>query len=126
MKLTLDQTSPAPSMTVGTTPATLYQIFRQTRAGVFGPCFQSDSPVISVEAYLRQSPAFAGGEIRLQNHRGQRTCAAVKWTYAKPPFGFHGLQREDVFYDRRFAELTREVQVQEYLSAPKWLDPAMA
>ena len=49
MKPSPDQSSPASPITARTTPATLYQIFRQTRAGAFVPSFQSDSPVISVE-----------------------------------------------------------------------------
>ena len=49
MKPSPDQSPPASPITVRTTPATLYQIFRQTRAGAFVPSFQSDSPVISVE-----------------------------------------------------------------------------
>jgi hypothetical protein len=126
MKPSTDKSLPASPIAARTTPATLYQIFRQTRAGAFVPSFQSDSPVISVESFLRQSPAFDCCEVSRWDQRYRRVIAAVRSTHTKTAFGFHVLQREDVFYDRRFAELTREVHVQEFLSAPKWLDPAMA
>ncbi|MBK8475119.1 MAG: hypothetical protein IPL39_02080 [Opitutaceae bacterium] len=102
-------------MTAVTVTATGYQIFQQTRTGVFVPCFQSDSPGIAVEAFLRQSPAFEGGEVRLWNRRQQRLSAAVKWTFDRTVNGFRARQRVNVFYDRRLAELAREIQVREFL-----------
>jgi hypothetical protein len=115
MKLTPTQSSLTSSMTAVTTAVTGYQIFRQTRAGIFVPCFQSDSPVIAVEAFLRQSPAFDGGEVRLWNRQQQRLSASVKWTIEKTAFGFHVRQRVNVFYDRRLAELARKIQMREFL-----------
>ncbi len=41
--------------------------------------------------------------------------AAVRSTHAKTAFGFHVLQREDVFYDRRFAELALGIQIPKFL-----------
>ena len=115
MKLTPAQRSLTSSMATGSTAATGYQIYRQTRAGIFVPCFQSDSPAIAVEAFLRQSPAFDGGEVRLWNHRQQRLSAVVNWTLETTTFGFQVRQRVNVFYDRRLAELAREIQMREFL-----------
>ena len=115
MKITPAQSSLASPMTAGAATVTGYQIYRQTRAGIFVSCFKSDSPAIAVEAFLRQSPAFDGGEIRLWNHRQQRLSATIKWTHVGTSFGFHVRQRVNVFYDRRLAELAREIQMREFL-----------
>lgn len=115
MKLTPAQSSLSSPMTARTATATGYQISRQTRAGVFVPCFQSDSPAIAVEAFLRQSPAFDGGEVRLWDTQQQRLSATVKWTFARTANGLRPRQRVNVFYDRRLAELAREIQVREFL-----------
>ena len=114
MKLTPEQ-SPLAPMTAKTTAVAWYQIFRQTRAGIFVPCFQSDCPAIAVEAFLRQSPAFDGGEVRLWNHRQQRLSATIQWTQVGTSFGFHVRQRVNVFYDRHLAELARKIQMSEFL-----------
>ena len=51
--------------------AARYQVYHQNRSGVFTPGFKSDSAGEVVEAFLKQAPAYEGGELRLWNHRAQ-------------------------------------------------------
>ncbi|MBK8478194.1 MAG: hypothetical protein IPL39_18390 [Opitutaceae bacterium] len=39
----------------------------------------------------------------------------MKWTFDRTANGLRARQRVNVFYDRRLAELAREVQVREFL-----------
>jgi hypothetical protein len=68
-----------------------------------------------MEVTPRHSPAFDGGEVRHCHHQRRRMIAAVRSTHANTAFGFHVLQREDVFYDRRFAELALGIQIPKFL-----------
>ena len=75
MKLThVPQTRPA--STSERIPATgRFQVYRQTRVGIYTLCFQTDSDAEAVEAFMRQAPAFEGGEIRLLDRNEQRMIA---------------------------------------------------
>jgi hypothetical protein len=115
MKTTLAQ-SPLPApMTAGAAATRWYQIYRQTRDGIYAPGLQTDLAATAVEIFLRQSPVFDGGDIRLWDHQQQRTCASVKWTLEKTAFGFLVHRRTNVFYDRHLAEIAREIQVREFV-----------
>lgn len=65
-----------------------YQVYHQTRSGVFVPGFKSDSAGEAVEAFLKQAPAYEGGELRLWNHHAQAMSASVAWRIERTDFGF--------------------------------------
>lgn len=94
-----------------------YQIYTQTRSGVFMPNFKSDSAVAAVEAFLKQAPMIAGGEIRLWNHRTHEMGASVEWRNAKTDFGFSVPQRTNLFYDRWLGMVARQIQEREAIRA---------
>ena len=52
-----------------------FQIYQQTREGIYAAAFKTDSAVEAVGAFLRQSPAFEGGEVRLWDNREQHLSA---------------------------------------------------
>ena len=90
-----------------------YQIYRQTRTGTYTVEFKTDSAAVAVEAFLNQSPAFEGGELRLWNDREQRVSASVEWSTEKTDFGFPVLDRTNVFHDRLLGLIVRQVQMRE-------------
>jgi hypothetical protein len=94
-----------------------YQIYAQTRSGVFAPGFKSDSAGEAVEAFLKQAPMLEGGEIRLWNHRTQEMSAAVEWRKEKTAFGFSVLHRTNLFHDRLLGVVARQIQDREALRA---------
>lgn len=93
--------------------AARYQIYQQTRAGVFTPGFKSNSASEAVEAFLKQAPMIEGGEIRLWNHRTQEVRASVEWHREKTDFGFPVLRRTNHFHDRLLGVLARQLQERE-------------
>lgn len=97
--------------------AARYQIYSQTRSGVFAPGFKSDSAGEAVEAFLKQGPVFDGGEIRLWNHRTQEVSASVEWRKEKTAFGFSVHRRTNLFHDRLLGVIARQVQAREALRA---------
>ena len=112
MKLThVPQTRPA--STSERIPATgRFQVYRQTRVGIYTLCFQTDSDAEAVEAFMRQAPAFEGGEIRLLDRNEQRMIAFVKWTLETTEIGLPVFHRENVFHDWHLALIACEVQKQ--------------
>jgi glycogen synthase len=99
--------TPAKTNTVGR-----FQVYRQTRAGIYALGFQTDSDAEAVEAFMRQAPAFEGGEIRLLDRNEQRMIAFVKWTLETTEIGLPGFHRENVFHDWHLALIACEVQKQ--------------
>ena len=97
--------------------AARYQIYSQTRAGVFAPGFKSDSASEAVEAFLKQGPAFDCGDIRLWNHRSQELSASVDWRTEKTDFGFSVHHRINLFHDRLLGVIARQVEERETLRA---------
>lgn len=83
------------------------QIYRQTRAGTFSPGFKTDSAVEIVEAFVNQSPAFEGGELRIWNHREQRMSASVQWSTEKADSGSFVHHRTNEFHDRLLGVIAR-------------------
>ena len=90
-----------------------FQIYRQTRAGIYMFEFKTDSAIEAVEAFLNQSPAFEGGELRIWNRREQRVSASVEWTMEETDFGFPVLNRTNVFHDRLLGMIARQIQMRE-------------
>lgn len=97
--------------------AARYQIYAQTRSGVFMPGFKSDSVVEAVEAFLKQAPMIAGGEIRLWNHRTHEMGASVEWRKETTDFGFSVLRRSNLFHDRWLGVVARQIQEREAIRA---------
>ncbi len=109
-----------PSAAAADAPASAvarYQIYQQTRAGVFAPRFRSDSANEVVEAFLKQAPAFEGGELRIWNHRAQELSASVTWRIEKTEFGFLVHHRTNLFHDRLLGVIARQAQEREALRA---------
>lgn len=90
-----------------------YQLYRQTHKGTYTVEFKTDSAADAVEAFLKQSPAFEGGELRLWDHRAERVSAAVEWRTEKTDFGFPVCNRANVFHDRLLGLIARQLQVRE-------------
>jgi len=84
-----------------------FQIYQQTREGVYATAFKTDSAVEAVGVFLRQSPAFEGGEVRLWDNREQHLSAWVRWNVG----GTDG--RENVFQDRLLAVVARQFRSRE-------------
>lgn len=87
-----------------------YQIFSQTRTGVFAAGFQSNSAGEAVEAFLKQAPAFEGGDIRLWNHRAQELSASVEWRKERTGVDGAVYHRTDHFHDRLLGVIARLAQ----------------
>ncbi len=90
-----------------------FQIYRQTHTGTYTVSFKTDSAVEAVEAFLNQSPAFEGGELRIWNHREQRVSASVEWNMEKTDFGFPVFNRTNVFHDRLLGVIALRIQMRE-------------
>lgn len=100
-----------------TSAAARYQIYQQTRSGVFTPGFKSDSANEVVEAFLKQAPAFEGGDLRIWNHRVQEMSASVAWRTEKSEFGFPVHHRTNLFHDRLLGVVARQLQEREAIRA---------
>jgi hypothetical protein len=98
-------------------PIAQYQIYTQSRIGTFVPGFRTESAGDAVGAFLKQAPAFDGGEIRLWNHRTQELSASVTWRQEKSGLGFSRLCRSNLFHDRLLGILARQIQANETLHA---------
>lgn len=101
--------------TTNTSAVARFQIYQQTRAGIFTPGFKTDSASAAVTAFLRQAPAFEGGEIRLWDHREEHLSAWVKWITEKTDLGFPAFRRENVFQDRLLDVVARQIQDREHV-----------
>lgn len=101
----------APPASAETATVLRYQIYRQTRTGTYTVEFKTDSAAEVVEAFLNQSPAFEGGELRIWNQREQRVSASVQWGMEKTDFGFPVFNRTNIFYDRLLGLIARQMQV---------------
>lgn len=98
-------------------PIARYQIYTQSRIGTFVPGFKTESAGEAVGAFLKQTPAFDGGEIRLWNHRTQELSASVMWQQEKNGFGLSRLHRSSLFHDRLLGVIARQIQANETLHA---------
>ena len=81
--------------------------------GTYTVEFRTDSASEAVEAFLSQSPAFEGGELRLWNQREQRVSASLQWSLEKTDFSFPVFNRTNVFHDRLLGVIARQMQVRE-------------
>ena len=90
--------------------AARYQIYRQSRAGIYLPGFKTDSVDEAVEAFMLQAPVFEGGEIRLLDRSEQRMVAFVKWMMDTTEIGLPVFHRQNVFYDWHLALIACAVQ----------------
>ena len=97
--------------------ATRYQIYRQTRTGVYLPGFKTDSVDEAVEAFMLQAPVFEGGEIRLLDRSDQRMVAFVKWRMDTTEIGLPIFLRQNVFHDWHLALIACTVQKQQEVGA---------
>lgn len=89
-----------------------FQVYRQTRAGIYVLGCKTDSDAEAVEAFMRQAPAFEGGEIRLLDRNEERMIAFVKWRMETTEIGLPVFHRENVFHDWHLALIACEVQKQ--------------
>ena len=93
--------------------AARYQIYRQKCAGVYAADLETDSADEAVEAFMRQLPAFEGGEMYLLDHEEQRMVAFVKWKTDTTEIGFPVSLRQNVFHDWHLALIACAIQTQE-------------
>ena len=100
---------PAPT-SAGASDVARYQIYRQTRAGIYLPGFKTDSVDEAVEAFMLQAPVFEGGEIRLLDRSDQRMVAFVKWKMDTTGIGIPIFHRQNVFHDWHLALIACAVQ----------------
>jgi hypothetical protein len=107
----LENIAPSASAEIATVPR--YHLYRQTHTGNYAVPFKTDSAVEAVEAFLNQSPAFEGGEVRLWNHPEQRTSAFVTWSTEKTDFGFPVFNRTNVFNERLLGLIAQQMQARE-------------
>lgn len=97
-------------------PAHRYQIFRQTRSGVYHRYGTSiESLETAVELFLETRPIFDGGGVRLWDHHEQRNLASTEWLVEHTSFGFPVRVRADAFHDEVAATLARHVLEREAL-----------
>ena len=113
MKNTTRPENIAPWASAETAAVSRYYIYRQTHTGNYTVPFKTDSAVEAVEAFLNQSPAFEGGEVRLWNHAEQRISAFVTWSTEKTEFGFSVFNRANVFNERLLGLIAQDVQARE-------------
>ncbi len=90
-----------------------FQIYRQTRTGAYTAEFKTDSAADAVGAFLNQSPAFEGGELRIWNHHEHRVSASVEWSTEKTDLGFLVFNRTNVLHDRLLGVIARQMQMRE-------------
>lgn len=90
-----------------------FQIYRQGQAGNYHPEFSTDSAEEAVEAFLAESPAFEGGELRIWNTREQRPGASVQWVSEKTELMFPVRRRLNVFHDPLMAVIARQLLEQQ-------------
>jgi len=90
-----------------------FQIYRQGQAGNYHPEFSTDSPEEAVEAFLAESPAFEGGELRIWNTREQRPGASIQWVSEKTDLMFPVRRRLNVFHDPLMAVIARQLLEQQ-------------
>ena len=93
--------------------AARYQIYQQSRSGVFTSRFKSDSAGEVVEAFLKQAPAYEGGELRIWNHHAVEQSASVEWRIERTDFGFPVHHRTNVFYDPMLGLIARRLNERE-------------
>lgn len=106
---------PFPAFAVPTPPHR-YQIFRQTKNGVYQQHGVSIGSVDrAVELYLLTKPAFDGGGVRLWDSHEQRTVASAEWFVENTTFGFQVRVRADAFYDETVSEAARRILEREAL-----------
>ena len=110
MKNTSDPFTP---VSASPTSGSRYQLYRQTRTGAYEVATATDSTTVAVRAFLQQTPAFEGGEIRLWDQWDQRVSAAVQWTTIKTDTGFPVSQRANVFHDRLHRLIADQIQLEE-------------
>ena len=113
MKNTTHPENIAPPTSAETATASRYHLYRQTHTGAYTVTFKTDSAVEAVEAFVKQSPAFEGGEVRLWNHPEQRISALVTWSTEKTEFGFPVFNRTNVFNERLLGLIAQQMQVRE-------------
>ena len=117
MKNTLvPQTPPAPPP-AKTTAVGRFQVYWQTRAGIYVLGFNTDSDAEAVEAFMLQAPAFDGGEIRLLDRDERRMIAFVKWRMETTEIGLPVFHRENVFHDWHLALIACQFQKQSQMRA---------
>lgn len=103
----------APPVSAESATVSRYHVYRQSHTGNYTVPFKTDSAVEAVEAFLNQSPAFEGGEVRLWNHSEQRVSAFVTWSTEKTEFGFPVCNRTNVFNERLLGLIAQQMQARE-------------
>src|SRR5690606_15980363 len=74
---------------------------------------KTDAAVEAVGAFVRHSPVFEGGELRLCDNREQHLSAWVRWSSEPGGNAVSVLKRENVFQDGMLAILARHVEARE-------------
>lgn len=90
-----------------------FQIYRQTRAGNYVVGAQSDSAWEAIEEFLSATPMFEGGDVRIWDRRQQKIVASVVWGREETEFGFGVRHRTNLFHDRLFGLVARQIQNRE-------------
>jgi hypothetical protein len=93
--------------------ASRFQIYRQTRAGNYVPGGHSDSASEAIETFLATTPIFEGGDLRIWDRREQKLVASVAWGREETDFGFVVRHRTNLFHDRLFGLVARQIQNRE-------------
>lgn len=87
-----------------------YQIFRQTRNGLYSADWRCEEAGKAVDAFLRAAPFFEGGEIRLWDYQARRVVGSVKWQTEETEFGFFVQKRINIFHDRALVAIVRQIR----------------
>lgn len=90
-----------------------FQIYYQTHAGSYNAGLTFDTPEEAVAAFLRATPGFECGELRLWEHQSKRLVAAVKWSPSKTELGFRIHNRANIFFERHLASIARRIRKSE-------------
>jgi len=114
---TTHHTPTLPLNSAGAIAPACYQIYQQTRAGTFIAGFRTESASAAVEAFLLQTPAFEGGEIRLLDRVEQRVLAFVRWKMDTTEIGISIAYRQNIFRDWGLALLACQIQKQQEMQS---------
>ena len=91
-----------------------YQVYRQHKSGFhynYGPII--DTPEEAVTAFLRTSPAFDGGGVRLWDHYHQSHVASAEWPIEATRMGFTVRHRINHFHHPALAVIAAEIPQRE-------------
>ena len=93
-----------------------YQVYRQAKNGLhYNHGAIIDAPEDAVALFLRTTPAFDGGGVRLWDHYEQRHVASAEWLLETTRMGFSVRHRVNVYHDPALAVFAAQVAEREQL-----------